>query len=349
MNILIIVSSLSYGGAEKQAVLDANWLSNSHKVHLVSFTKGPLMALVNSSVEYLQLPKTGYLNAAKHLTKLVKRFEIDVVYSFLFSPMIISALSTLSHSAKIIWAFHSHEYDIPLKSKISFALLARMPGVNKIVFVSRELKTFFKRRFYLPGKKLDILYNATSVEAADATLSKEKKDSFNIGYVGRFVELKRVDILIELAKFLNQKKITEFKVHLVGDGPEKGNLERMTKDLNVSDKIVFHGFQEDVQSYYDTFDLFINPSREECLSIALIDAGVRGAPSIAFDAGGNNEIIKDHQSGFIVNTKEELFTKCLFLLENEKLRWDFGETAIRHCSQYFSKHAHIAKLTALFT
>ncbi|MFW5983569.1 MAG: glycosyltransferase family 4 protein [bacterium] len=344
MNILIVVSSLSYGGAEKQAVSDANWLSDKHNVTLATFAGGPQKELLNERVNYLEMKKNGYLKTAGALAKYIQKEKIDVVYASLFAPMIISALSTFWHGGKVIWAFHSHEYDIPLKSKLSFALLSRLPRVKKIVFVSKELKSFFRKRFLLPVKKLHVLYNASSVEPAKNINRHKTNKTFNIGYVGRLVELKRVEYLVELARYLKEQNFHNFIIHIVGDGPEKEKLQQQSEKLQVKEHIKFHGFQEKVQPFYDQFDLFINPSSEECLSIALIDAGMRGVTAIAFDVGGNNEIVLNEKTGYIVHSKNELFEKVKKITQKEELKNYFQYNALQHCNKFFSTETHLKNL-----
>lgn len=346
MNICLFISSLKYGGAEKQAVLDANLLSNSHKVYLITYVDGPQKSSLNKEVELIIFPKFSYPLAAWKLSRFVKQHRIDVIYSFLFAPMIVSALSGIWHSASVIWAFHSHEYDVPFKSKVVFFLCSRLPGVRKILFVNRELKQYFVSRLWVPAKKTGILYNSSTFRDKDHRPARHN-ETIHIGYVGRLVELKRIHYLIELADYLNKSQVHNFHIHIVGDGPARDSLEKLVQILDVSDKITFYGFHSEIERYYDYFHLFINPSREECLSIALIDAGMKGIPSIAFDVGGNSEIILHDESGFIVQNKTELFEITRKMITHPQMIRDLGDRASIHCKEHFSEEAHLENLTKI--
>lgn len=337
MNILILVSSLSFGGAEKQAVIDANLLSSENNVYLVTFNVGPLKEQINSKVNYALLNKNGYLNTAKKLAEFCKKNNIDVIHSSLFAPSIISAISTFFYKTNLIWHFHSHEYDIPSKSKLAYVLFARLKTVKKIVFVYDGLLAFQKKRLWLPKNKLDILYNSSSFFE---NLSKKRKDDFSkiiIGYVGRIVHLKRVHLLIDLTEYLLKKEINNFEIWIIGDGDELKNLKDKISCKKLLNFFKFFGFQKNVQSFYEKFDLFILPSQEECLSIALIDALTMGIPSIAFDVGGNSQIIYNNINGFIVKEIEELFEKTELLINKPNLRKTFSENAIKLSRQKFSQ------------
>ena len=346
MNILFLISTLNFGGAEKQAVGDANMLCKQNKVLLTSFTCGPLKEQIDRKVTYLKTKKRNYIITAYRIARLIKKNKIQIIHSSLFAPMNIAALAGFFAKVNVIWSFHSHEYDIPLKSKFSYRIFSRLPWVKKILFVNTELKDFFLKRFNLPANKTRVLYNSTNFTKPKGKINNNK-DILNIGYVGRLVKLKRVHYLIELADYLVKNKIGDFNIQIIGDGTEKQNLNEFTRKLNMEKKIIFHGFQTDTEVYYETFDLFINPSEEECLSLALIDAGIKGIPSIAFNVGGNNEIVLNNKTGYIVNTKDELFIKCISLYRNHTLRMKFGEQAFLHCDKNFSEASHLSELNKI--
>ena len=200
MNILILVSSLNVGGAEKQAVNDANMLCVNNNVCLLVFADGILKNKLASKIKYKVIEKQGYMKTSKIISDFVTTNNIDIIHASLFAPMIISALSARKSRKPIIWNFHSHEYNIPLKSKLSFILFSRMKLVKKITYVNNELREFFEKSLMLPSKKGMILYNSTEFNPKKE--NKQNNDIIHIGYVGRLVELKRVHILLELAVFL---------------------------------------------------------------------------------------------------------------------------------------------------
>ena len=348
MNILILVSSLDVGGAEKQAVNDANMFCDKNNTHLLVFSGGMLKDKLSAKVKYLIIKKSGYLETSKRIANYIIENKIEIIHASLFAPMIIGALASLRTKIPIFWTFHSHEYDIPIKSKIAFILLSRYKRLKNIFYVNNELMHFFEERLKLPTKKSMILYNST-----DLKLSKENgrglnKEIIRIGYVGRLVELKRVHFLLELAIFLKENKISNFSVDIYGDGESRKELENLSLKYKLKDVVVFHGFTADLEQAYNTFDIFVNPSREECLSIATIDAGIMGKPKIVFDVGGNNEIVIHNKTGFVINTKKELFKKTEELLLDSKKRTSFGKNAIYHCESNFSKEIRKNTLTKYF-
>jgi len=346
MTVLFLISSLNYGGAEKQAVLDANMLSKEHNVFLGCFKSGPLEDLLDKKIKLISVKKNNYLTAVLRLIKVIRANHIKVIHSSLFASMIISALSSIITKVNVFWHFHSHEYDLPFWNGQLYKLLGKLNGVKKILFVNSELKAYLNSQFKFPVWKTGVLYNTASVKH-----SSKIKTSCNeciIGYIGRLVELKRVDLLVGLAEFLILKGYIGFKVNIIGDGAERQNLENIAAKKNLNGYIKFEGFRTDTEEYYNKMDIFVLPSQEECLSMSAIDAGAKGIPIVAFNIGGNSEIINPGKTGFVVNTKEEFFEKIYYLVTNKNIREQMGKEASVYCSDKFGEENHLAKLNALY-
>ena len=348
LNILFVISTLKFGGAEKQTVLDANNLSKKHNVVLVSFKSGELTHQVNEKVKLIIIDKNGYLQTAKKLREIILKEKIEVVNASLFASMIISVLASEKIHIPVIWFFHSHEYDIKLKSKFAFKYLAKKKSLKKILFVSKELFNYLSGKgFSFPEGKTDVLYNNYTV-TDEKVVNRGDRNLITIGYMGRLIKLKRVEYLIELADFLQKEKINNFKIEIVGDGEAKNDLKLLTDKLNLNDFIVFTGFKKDVEIYYEKFDIFVLPSEEECLSISLIDAGVKGLPSVAFNVGGNSEIVINGRTGYLVNNKMDFFNRVKELMVDGNKRINMGINANKYCIENFNKDIRIENLESIF-
>jgi glycosyltransferase involved in cell wall biosynthesis len=346
LNILIIVSSLNIGGAERQAVNDANLLINRHKVFLVVFKDGLLNINLDNRVKYHVVDKVDYLRTALFFVSFIKKYHIDLIHASLFAPMIIGSLASIISRTSLYWNFHSHENNLPLKSKICYYLLSKSRLLKKIIYVNKELRFHFENSFLLPKEKGIVVFNNGTLDYQPKSI--ESKSIFIIGYVGRIVALKRVEYLIEVAKFLISRQIYNFSIHIVGDGSSRPLLEEQIVNEELQNYFVFFGFQHDLYHFYSQFDIFINPSMEECLSIALIDAGMNGIASIAFAVGGNDEIILKNETGYIVTTRDELIEKVHRLYTQPEIRIKMGKKASLYCNSMFSRQERLRKLNKLF-
>lgn len=337
MNVLFFISSLQFGGAEKQTVSDANMLVDNHTVYLCCYDPGFISQTLHKDVILLKIPHAAYFRVALNIIRICKTYRIDVIHSSLYNPMIISSIAGLFLKTAVVWHFHSHEYELSYLAKKSLVLCSKFPSVKKFVCVSNELRIDLIDRFSLPSAKTVIAFNSSNISFSGNLPSKVKSNTIILGYVGRLVELKRVSLFIDLALYLIEKEIFDFEILIIGDGPEFQTIKERIIENSLSDKIKLLGFQLVTQSFYQQFDLFILPSREECLSISLIEAGMMGVPAIAFNVGGNNEIIEDETSGFIANDIDAFFNKCYILIADQKLRSEFSQAAQTICTDRFSQ------------
>lgn len=339
---------MNFGGAEKQTVLDANLMSKEHDVFLLSFTKGPLNEIVSEKVNFMTIDRSGYIKNAYELVEICKKKKIQIIHAALFAAFIISSIASFIYKElSVIWHFHSHEYDMPIKSKIVIRICSRIPGVKKLLFVNKELVEYFDR-YDLPKGKQGVMYNHSTVETSKL-VEKENHDTLvHIGYIGRVIELKRVHFLIDVAKALRNSGKDNFVIDIVGNGDKYSEIEELIQQNELTELVKLHGFQTDVNKFYRGFDFFVNPSREECLSIAMIDAGIHSMPIVAFDVGGNNEIVIDGKTGFIVNDKQGLIESCMALANDSELRIKMGSLSRTHCIELFSEPVHQKELLDVY-
>ena len=108
---------------------------------------------------------------------------------------------------------------------------------------------------------------------------KEKKaDQVSLGFVGRLVKLKGVDLLISSFADLVVEN-PHLTLQIVGDGEERNSLEKLVKNLGLEGMVQFLGFQdkEEIQhSLLPSWDIFVNPSLQEGLPTTVIEALKKG-------------------------------------------------------------------------
>ncbi len=98
--------------------------------------------------------------------------------------------------------------------------------------------------------------------------------------------------------------VPEATLWLAGDGPERNNLETLSTELHISDRVRFLGWRNDVASLMQTADLFICPSRHEGLGGIVLESWLHGCPVIATDSQGPSELIQDGHTGLLTPVDE---------------------------------------------
>lgn len=102
-------------------------------------------------------------------------------------------------------------------------------------------------------------------------------NSFIVGHVGRFYEVKNHEFLVKIFKeFL--KLVPHAKLLLVGDGPLKNKIMELTEEYNIRDKVIFYGLSKNVPDLLQAMDCFVFPSHYEGLGIAVIEAQAASLP-----------------------------------------------------------------------
>lgn len=119
--------------------------------------------------------------------------------------------------------------------------------------------------------------------------------------VGRLISGKGVDILIDAFVRLQREGICR-QLDVVGSGPEYDTLSEKAAKLGCAGEVVFHGEVADVERFFDTPCVFVQPSLSEGMSNVILEAMSCGLPVIATRTGAATDIIQDSVNGLLVDT-----------------------------------------------
>jgi glycosyltransferase involved in cell wall biosynthesis len=125
------------------------------------------------------------------------------------------------------------------------------------------------------------------------------RDGFTIITVGRLAPAKNYGTLLHSIA-LARPHVPDLALWMVGGGPEADALERLARELGITDIVEFLGEQSDVGNWLGCADLFVMSSISEGLPISILEAMAAGLPAIVTDVGGMPEVIHLSESGKIV-------------------------------------------------
>ena len=136
---------------------------------------------------------------------------------------------------------------------------------------------------------------------------------------------KRHDIFLQAADRLAAKH-PKLEFILVGDGPLRPGLEAMAAKLGLGERVIFLGERLDIPAVLAASDISVLPSMSESLSNSIMESMAAGVPVVACRAGGNVELIRDGENGFLVATAdaEALAERIDTLVQQPELRKSFG-------------------------
>lgn len=199
-----------------------------------------------------------------------------------------------------------------LVEKLSVLMSGEIISVSKHTTEKLKSNLKFKRNIYT-------ISNGNDFEKIQEIRSSGKKS--DVIFAGRLLDNKNVDILIKAIQLIKEK-IPKIKCLIIGDGPEKKNLEALTQKLDLEKNINFLGFLEnhnDVYAMMKSSKVFVLPSTREGFGIVVIEANACGIPVITINHKGNaaKDLIKEGKNGFVCQLDEnEIAKKIIIILKN---------------------------------
>lgn len=178
---------------------------------------------------------------------------------------------------------------------------------ERIICVSGALRKNLMRTYRISRQRIDCIPNGLDFDQWENMLDKKQArellgfdpDSKYIGIVGRLVDFKGHKYAIDAIPEIIELDPT-IKLVIVGDGPNKEQLESQVAELGIGSQVVFLGQVDDVKKIYSALDYFLFPSLNEPFGIAILEAMVSELPIIASNAGAVGEILENEETGLLV-------------------------------------------------
>jgi glycosyltransferase involved in cell wall biosynthesis len=161
-------------------------------------------------------------------------------------------------------------------------------------------------------------------------------ESLVIGFTGRMVEQKRLDLLLE-GFSLVLARYPQAHLLIVGDGELRPELQACADSLDVSHAVTWTGFRRDIPRLLAAMDLYIQPSANEGLPLSLLEAMAAGKAVIATDVGGAQEALTHQETGILIppESSQAIGTAIMDLLNHPEKRMALADAARDHVVQEF--------------
>ncbi len=118
----------------------------------------------------------------------------------------------------------------------------------------------------------------------------------------------------------------------------------------IQDKVIFFGWRKDVSEILKVLDVFVQTSLWEGLSLSIMEAMAAGKPVVATNIKGNNELVLDGVSGYLVqpNNPEELANRIVTILNNKKLAKEMGKRGSERIKKEFNISTNVKKIERIY-
>lgn len=161
----------------------------------------------------------------------------------------------------------------------------------------------------------DFLYK----QAEELMLPKDS-NKITVCTCGRMAEVKGFDLAIKAAAILKEKGL-RFIWYMVGDGPERSRVEELLHQYQLEEYVVLTGMQKNPYPYMMNADIYVQPSREEALSVAMLESQVLAAPMVSTRTVGGMTMVRDGENGVLADMSEDgLATAVERLMKDDELR-----------------------------
>lgn len=329
-NIVLIMSRLGFGGAERVAVSFCNWIveNTNDKVTILKFDNDDSAYELDDRVNVINFEKNSsnrvmaIINRYRFCKKNLKKLNANLVFAMFYQTELYAYFSKPCN-CKVIGSERCNVLELSnLKKHITYYAAKKCDG---FIFQTEGIKKTFPIKVQ---KNSIVISNAISNKKV-YDINVHNKENV-ITAMGRLNSQKGFDTLIKAFSIVN-KKNSSYILKIFGEGPDRDTLQNLIDTAGLHDYVQLCGAKSDAINDVANSKIFVLSSRYEGMPNALIEAMAAGTACISTDCKfGPSELISDGKNGLLtpVDDVRTLSEKILFLIENETVRRNIEKNAI---------------------
>jgi N-acetyl-alpha-D-glucosaminyl L-malate synthase BshA len=336
-----IVCYPTYGGSGVMATeLGMGLAKKGHQIHFITYAQPTRLDFLSENLFYHEVSVKDYplfdyppyeIALAARMVDVVEYEKLDLLHVHYAIPHASAAilakqiLATKGITIPIVTTLHGT--DITLVGKESTYASVVTYAINQsdvVTAVSNSLKRDTHALFDIQ-KEIKVIPNFVDIDK----FKKQHKDHFKkaicpngeklMVHVSNFRKVKRVEDVITV--FCKVSQQIPVKLLLVGDGPERSTMEKMTRETCSIQDVRFLGKMSNVEEILSVCDVFIMTSEKESFGLAALEAMACQVPLISTNVGGLTELNEDGVTGYTCDVEdiEEMVEKTLHVLHEDNL------------------------------
>lgn len=364
-NILILNSSIIYGGGEYFALKLSKQLKlMSYNVILGCKKDTPLFKKAISEdveVKEISFPVKGsgrLRNVIKEIRNLISKHNIDIIHTNTNYDRTAGAFAGRSTQAKHITSCHSLE---SLSHNLTHYIRNKFL-TEHFICDGQTIQDLIVKKNGVPIAKTTIINNGIDPAemARDMDLRELIRHEFKIapgeiviGNTGRMVAFKGQKYLLLAFRDILEK-IQNVKLMIVGEGELMEDLTEKANRLQISDRVVFTGFRDDLQAIYSSFDIYAHTSLKsggELFPFSVLYAMAQGLPVAATDTGDISKMISKENLRFLAEERSvfQISNRLSELAKNQELRRLTGNSNLEKLKQQFTLERMVKRISEVYT
>jgi len=351
--ILFVIPSLVMGGAERLTVyLLQNLDRDKFALALCLFeNKGNLLKELPDDIKVFDLKKRNrwsFFRLIVGFNRIIKSYNPDIIYTRMwYATSIAVATKSLYFVNTPIVANEEHNHKRDILQNDPFGRFKRlfMDWAHKkaelVIVPSIGVKNEISQSYGLNLRKIKVIYNSVDIELVKKSKEEEIKHP---------LFMNRTPIIITFGRLISRKGFCDLlkafclicdkwlaRLVLIGEGEDRMRLEKLTEELNLKNKVLFLGYQENPFKYISRAAVFVLPSLWEGFGNVIIEAMACGIPVISTRCpSGPDEIITNEVNGLLipVGDMNALAKAILRLLEDGSLRRRLAEAGRKRAEDF---------------
>lgn len=349
VNILYLIQFLGHGGTEKQLVQLIRGLEGSpFRPHLCTLMPSggyfDDLDIPKAFLQFRSFVHPSLVTVASRLASFIRHHDIHIIQTFFQDPFLLGAMIRPLKRVKLIGSLR--DLGFWRTPAATGKMRVANPFYSGFIANSQAVKDYFVRADHINSAKIEVIYNGIDLGPDRfPTIKGETSPSPVIGIVANCNRpVKRVHDFIHAAALVHR---AWGKAHfmVVGDGPLRPELERLGRTLGLGGSLTFTGQVTSPYDFIRQFSVGVNASESEGFSNAILEYMAWGVPVVATCTGGNPELVREGENGFLVpvGDVESMADRIILLLNEGMLRRKIGEANLTRVSSEFSLTRMISK------
>jgi glycosyltransferase involved in cell wall biosynthesis len=301
---------------------------------------------------YLMLAVFYLLFGTLNMVRLVRKERFDIIHiHWPFPHILFGVFAKSAAQVRLFTTFYGVEIRW-LKQKFPFLVKPFSLFINKADTITAISTHTAQELDTITPKRIEIVPFSAAIGPRKGTIIDAKE----IIFVGRLVERKGVRYLIEALAHVKDK--IPHRLVIIGDGPERTDLEQRVQDLELEDRVIFTGriSDEELYKYYNQCSFIVLPAVYDAkgdiegLGVVLLEAMSYAKPAIASNAGGITDIVTDGENGYLVppGDASALADAIVTLATDQSSSKRMGLRAKQTVDEKFSWNRIVNQLAALY-
>ena len=359
--VLHCIETVSSGGVEQIRLslirgLDKNLFQ--HRIICTSASGSLAEALKAGGAELIEVGNFSHpFDVKKHkkVQQIIDDFQPHIIHGAVYEGVTMAAVNGFLKRVPIVIL---EETSDPQNRSAKASLLLRFFSLaaDRFIAISPNVAVYLTAEAKVPPRKVITINNGVEIprdvdKEEVSNLRKRlniQEGTFVVGAVGRlFNGHKRFTDLIEAVSLVSK---SNRKLLIVGAGPDEDLIRSKAAEMNITDRVIFTGYQFDTAPFYKLMDVFCIPSSREGFGLVAVEAMMHSLPVIATEVGGLRNVVLDGETGFLVPpySPQALADKIQVLIDNPLLGTMMGDKGKERALNNYSAIRYVKDVESLY-